>query len=119
MPTYMQHVYQAERNEYFLASFDPATTQHGDWAITIAFYTALHMLDAYLATRQVHPDSHFERIGKLLADPKLQSLRVGYLRLYKESRSARYDCRPVLPDRAAKIIQGVYAAPRGHLLGLL
>lgn len=49
MPTKEQHLHQAQHNEAFLAVFDLARSPFLDWAVTAAFYAALHYLRALMS----------------------------------------------------------------------
>ena len=35
--------------------------RYTEWEVTMLFYSALHYVDAFLATRGLHPQSHLER----------------------------------------------------------
>ena len=118
MPSSVEHVEQARSNAKFLAAIqiDPAA-QHPDWIITVAFYTALHLVDAELAQRRIYCKTHWERAPKVAQ--QLAAVSPKYLRLYTESRAARYDCRPIRPERADSVLKTLYEPVRAHLCGLL
>ena len=44
MATEQAHLRQAQHNEQFLTTFDPAITPYLDWAVTVIFYAALHYI---------------------------------------------------------------------------
>ena len=50
MPSFDQHIRQAQHNIEFLESFYP-TYKFNDWAITVSFYTAVHIIEAVIAKR--------------------------------------------------------------------
>ena len=84
MPHRKAHIDQARSNALFLSTLDPRTTQHPDWAITIAFYTAVHLVDACLDGHSIHPNSHTERRDAVAMH--LGLIRAHYVALYSESR---------------------------------
>ena len=69
---------------------------HCDWLAILAFYAALHWLDAYFADRGLHPGNHRER------NRAAQGLPIWdeYYELYALSRIARYEAGR-LPQRVA------------------
>jgi len=64
-----------------------------DWVVTIAFYVALHRVEAWFAGKGLHFKSHDQRDDWLT---KARELRRGVWPRYKElefqSRQARYQC---------------------------
>lgn len=55
------------------------------------FYAALQYVDAYLATKNIHPPDHGERTKLIHADVKFKPIRWDYRDLKNESRTARYE----------------------------
>lgn len=45
------HINKAQHNNNFLNTFIMERTKYLDWAVVGIFYTALHYVDAYLATK--------------------------------------------------------------------
>lgn len=88
MPSKEEHIAQAQHNEDFVSNTD---NPFFDWKLTGIFYTALQYVDAYLATKNVHPPTHSWRLNAVNADPKLRAIRVDYRDLLNESRTARYE----------------------------
>jgi hypothetical protein len=64
-------------------------TKFPDWAATVAFYRALHLIDAFLAQRGTHPVSHYERNNAVRR--LLPGIADAYLDLYRLSLHARYE----------------------------
>lgn len=64
-----------------------------DWEIVIRFYSALHLLQAYLITKNVrfHASKHSERGKALMASPELRNMRTAYRMLQDVSEQVRYD----------------------------
>lgn len=95
MPTKEEHLRQAQHNEAFLGTFDLATTRFLDWAVTAAFYTALHYLRSlmsryYYTTVSSYGDMDkaFDRIAILKRDPGIYD---DYRTLKDDSWAARYN----------------------------
>jgi hypothetical protein len=87
VPTKNEHKAKAIHNERFVASLaDP----YWDWAITGTFYTAVHYVMAYLATKNVHPVLHQVRNSQIHRDPVLNPIYVDYRELQDSSEDARY-----------------------------
>ena len=51
MPTQNQHRTKARGNRDFLREIDPAA--RADWAVTVAFYTAVHLVEEVRAIRDL------------------------------------------------------------------
>ena len=94
-PVSSAHFEQARRNRAFaeemLADHGNSPT-HVQWAVTAAFYAALHCMQGYLLIRGRDPQSHVAR-GHEIADPANQipmDVQRAYVRLEQFSRKARY-----------------------------
>ena len=90
-----RHFDQARQNralaEHLLASYatDPTALQ---WAVTMAFYAALHCLTGYLAQRGVQVYNHQTRDAAIadLRSGVPQDVYDAYIRLKSRSTGARY-----------------------------
>lgn len=94
MPTEAQHFAQAEKNErlrYLLSSSSSSGENFPDWEIVTLFYSALHYVDAVLATQGVHPNGHNDRNTRVTNLPDVGSIATNYVNLYHRSKNARYD----------------------------
>ena len=62
------------------------------WFIIIEFYTCLQVVDAILASLDVHPDSHENRKRYIAANPKHfdSDFAMSYGELQNQSHKARY-----------------------------
>jgi len=89
MPAEVIHLRQLRHNLDFLRSFYSPATPYPDWAATVAFYVAVHAVEAWLARRGIHSHSHQERTIHLRAF--LPQLWRSYRRLETASRLARYE----------------------------
>lgn len=88
MPSKAEHRGKAEHNEFFVSD---TGNPFFDWAVCGTFYAALHYVDAYLATHNIHPHSHAIRISHIQRDSRLNAIYVDYRELLNESRDARYE----------------------------
>ncbi len=89
MPSENEHLAQVHHNLAFLRDFYNPTTPYPDWAITVAFYAALHAIEAALAGQQLHSQSHIER--RCYVRQLFPHLWTIYYRLDVFSRRARYE----------------------------
>lgn len=109
MPDTHSHLRQAQHNRDLIDALDPVSTPFLDWVVTVAFYVALHRVEAWFADKELHFESHTQRDDWLT---KAKELRRNVWPRYKElefqSRQARYQC--ISFDRG--FVQG-------HLLALL
>lgn len=87
MPAQNVHEEKARSIERVLPVFDDQKADHLDWIVVLAFYAALHWLDAYLARQGLHPTNHRERNRAAQGQPIWDE----YHELYAVSRIARYE----------------------------
>lgn len=95
MPTELDHVRLANRNHDALFALVEDPGRFSEWIATIAFYKAIHVVEAVLDhSANQHSGSHEDRFDKLRvfcaknpdAGPMFRNLRW----LHRESRLARY-----------------------------
>lgn len=93
-----QHLDQWRHNRRFARTIDP---EFRDWQINAIFYTALHAIDAALASLGVTVADHQERNGHVRDNASFAQVRTEYLDLYRISRVTRYDADPTqwLPEQ--------------------
>jgi hypothetical protein len=91
VPSKEEHLSRAHENEALAGSLDLDVTLNVDWAITILFYAALHYVDAYLATKPIHPPSHDFRDSEIENNGSLSPIYNDYRRLKDKSVAARYE----------------------------
>jgi hypothetical protein len=84
----------------------------------LTFYAALHWIDAYLATLDVHPANHGER-ARHIAGGTLSRVYSQYRRLETRSREARYDLRNFARSEAEALIRHELANIRAEVQRLL
>ena len=94
------------------------TTGFTDWAVTALFYSALHLIDAYLDGEhqlpkdERHPRKHSANAGpgnggrgrNQLVQALLPSIRKEYRSLEEASRRARYDMEVLGPDAYERLL---------------
>lgn len=96
MPGQVEHEEKARSIERLLPALDEDETDHWDWLAVLAFYAALHWLDAYFAHHGLHPSNHLQRNRAAHGLPIWDE----YYELYAVSRIARYEAGR-LPQRVA------------------
>jgi hypothetical protein len=92
------HLEQAESNWHFADTLlAQVRVQHNqafiDWAVTAAFYSTLHYVEAVLADHQLHPRHHWERTAQLSEVGADSDMCLAYERLRDWSEQARYYMR--------------------------
>jgi len=95
MPTTNEHISKAIHNSLFSNHLKSSTNEYSDWVVTVYFYTALHLIDAYLATLGKHPPSHHSRDTHIQRVSGLREIYPDYRDLEDLSRDARYTTRVV------------------------
>ena len=101
MPDADEHSRQIQHNKKFLDTFiNPySDTIYCDWAITVTFYSLLHLVELYFNKKGGdHYFNHEERNEAIRFDDNLESIYKDYHRLYDWSRGARYKCFQFSPD---------------------
>lgn len=60
MPSSDQHTKQAIHNESLLSLLEQQARHidYGDWYVTIAFYAAVHRIEAVLFTKKIRTERH-------------------------------------------------------------
>src|SRR5687767_12154395 len=101
MATEKEHLRQAEHNQQLLDVID--SNRFPDWATTVAFYKAVHLVQAMFQMTGDSCGSHVMRNGVLRA--KFPEVWKMYQPLYSFSRLARYWCMKVKPDHVGYILR--------------
>lgn len=84
-----QHIQKAERNQRFVSeSLMDFLGNYPDWVSVVAFYSALHYVEAILATHNLHYKHHEDRNRQVSL--LLQEIENQYLNLYDLAKNARY-----------------------------
>ena len=102
MPPHSKHRKQAKHNEELMTHAKELgeSGEFSDWVVTIAFYTAVHCVEAMLAI--VKPRTRKGNVIEHCLDHSLRNIVVKmvcgidmhmpYSALYKYSKMAKYDC---------------------------
>ncbi|HEY8692548.1 MAG TPA: hypothetical protein VIR57_07380 [Chloroflexota bacterium] len=88
MPSADRHRAQARRNAR--ASEDFQGLGYHDWAVTALFYSAIHWIDAYLATLNVHSYGHVQQARYVEQIAPIKPLLRHLSQLQRRSEDARY-----------------------------
>lgn len=85
------HLALANRNQAILLHLLPDITRFGDWIAMIAFYKAVHVVEAaYANTLHTHSTSHNDREQRLKTFTAMNPISKDYSHLLTASRIARY-----------------------------
>lgn len=90
MPTLIEHGEHSQHNIDFLASF--LLKHSNDWAVTVMFYIAVHVMEAVLGKENIHCQNHQTRkneLEKLDVDGLKDALRL-YRNLERKAHDSRY-----------------------------
>jgi hypothetical protein len=94
MPSKDAHLAAAKANQNAIDYLLVRIKDFPGWTITIAFYKALHIVEALFAVdgQEVaqHTDSHEERNSLLKKTKRYQQIWIFYRKLYQASLIARY-----------------------------
>ena len=87
-----KHLTQWRHNRAFISTIDP---EYPDWAVTVAFYAALHAVDALFKHDKVQGiTAHEHRNETLRATNRYRKIWECYRPLYDMSRTVRYVADP-------------------------
>ena len=120
MPTQSQHRTKARGNRDFLSEIDPSA--RSDWAVVVAFYTAVHLVEQVRAVGGEHSKNHKDRIDYLGIHHR--AIAAQFYMLYSASRLSRYDSNADFyaqfanADIQAVVIDGWLAAVETYVAGL-
>lgn len=88
MPSADQHRRKAESNREFLATI--SLDDYPDWAVVVAFYTAVHRVEQLrAAAKEGHSQSHEERLAYV--QERHPQIHTAYHILQNASMLARYE----------------------------
>ena len=91
MPITAAHQDKQSRTHLALSDLEQSqnSPQHADWIATLTFYKALHAVDSYLATLEIHPKGDVMRNRSVRR--YIEDIFPQYSALYDASREARYE----------------------------
>lgn len=111
---------KATYNERFLDTFDVDSTPYLDWAVIVAFYIAVHYVDAFLAHKGYEDiGDHRTRDNLVILISNLKAVRDSYFQLKDDRRDARYDVRQFTAQMFNKILHDFLEPVRSHIQQLL
>ncbi len=96
MATFHEHIKQANCNIDFLQKINITVDNCIDWQVTVAFYTALHLVNAHISSNGLQYRRHTDVKDVLNPHNKLSLLKLpedeyaAYVSLQSLSRRARY-----------------------------
>ena len=122
MPNRTTHETQALHNDRFWQSLDVGTTPYTDWIVNGIFYSAIHWIEAYLATINSHSSSHANRSTIMKGLFWLRDhpdMITDYELLRTESENARYVGRKYTDEEITADLIPALDRIRQIMLGLL
>lgn len=60
MADFDRHIQRVRENMEFLTQIRTLQLRNWDWEVTVCYYVAVHLVNAHLATRNLHPTTHDE-----------------------------------------------------------
>jgi hypothetical protein len=118
MPRDRDHLHIANNNEQF-SQFLMTNRAHLDWAVTGMFYAAMHYIEAYLATQNIHSGSHRMRDSSIYHNPVLSIIYDDYNDLKNDSIQARYYGHNFTLVDITSRIQSSLNTVKSHIEGFL
>ena len=91
LPSKEEHIAKAEGNSALALSMTLENQPKIDWALVILFYSAMHYVEAYLATLGQHLRSHTTRDNFVGRDARLRKIFSEYQDLKYYGYNARYE----------------------------
>ena len=90
MATTEDHIAQSDHNVEVSRQFPEL--QYWDGAVTTLFYSAMHLVQAYMTRLGMNIRNHAHRERTMRMSPELLAIVGPYLLLKDESENARYEC---------------------------
>ena len=123
MPSRANHLAQADSNERLsraIAESGVFPERATDWEVTMLFYSALHLVDAFLDQAQgIHPVSHRNREWYVSNSTQLRPIVRNYIDLYERSLDARYRLVPITAGQVIAMYRDRFEPLKSHILRLL
>ena len=116
MSDWQQYLRKAERNERLAEELASLPQRYPEWEITTLFYSALHYVNAFLATREQSANFHRERYDLL---DSLTNLGKDYGTLFQRSMNARYEYDEFTVQEVDRIKNGHFRRVKEGILALL
>ena len=116
MPDAAWHLVKAGRFETFLGAMAAIELQHPEWTVIAHFYTVLHYVDGFYATRGLTVIGGHRRRRQLLRTfDETRAIENAYRLLEKASQDARYEGTPFNSsdvERSRRLYSEIRAAMR-------
>jgi uncharacterized protein YciW len=95
--------------------------QHGEhqWAVVLAFYSALHFVEAYLAESGLSAGTHTERGNQMVKISALRGIHDHYRALQTRSEWVRYELKELSPKEVEALMNKNLQAIEQHIRQLL
>jgi len=94
MASEIEHIDLANSNQKLIDHLIHENSFH-DWLTTVAFYKAIHVVEAVFANNSnYHSHSHADREEKLKRTARYKAIFTNYSHLLTESRTVRYLLNP-------------------------
>jgi hypothetical protein len=97
LPSFKEHINQARKNLTFLVQINNKIDNYWDWQVTVAFYSALHIIDGHVSkTTSQHYRSHEDIRNAINPYNEMSPASLdeesykSYEKLFKLSRRSRY-----------------------------
>ncbi len=106
MPLKQEHLDKSVHAEHLALSLDIGVPGAIDWVITILFYSALHQVEAYFATKGIHHAGHGGYLGRdtsVQNDTGTNPIAKAYFRMKIASINARYNAMTYSPEKIMKM----------------
>ena len=116
MSDWQQYLRKAERNERLADELASLPQRYPEWEITTLFYSALHYVNAFLATQGQSTNYHRERYDLLDSQT---TLGKDYDTLFQRSMNARYDYDEFTTQEADQLKAGPFRSVKEGILALL
>ena len=95
MASEAEHIDLANSNQRLIDHLISENAFH-DWLATVAFYKAIHVVEAVFANNlHCHSHSHADREDRLKRTTRYRAIFLNYSHLLTESRTFRYLLRPI------------------------
>jgi hypothetical protein len=117
MASRQEHVAQAVRNRVVADVL--ANSGFHDWAMTALFYSAVHLVLAYVVQSGGTVTSHGERRSFIHGNPELRSILSAYNELKILSENARYDCHLYSQPEFEETTEAYYRPVESHMRALI
>lgn len=107
MPSAQEHFEQYKRNRASLRKVMDIEKPPYDWAVTIAFYTAVHLIERFIVEKnpKKRPSSdHEDRMNWVRSVSEFKPIRSYYTALAQSSWQSRYMCIPFDQENTNKTI---------------